>query len=558
MKPRAGLHVYGVAVACCLSLAAIGCGGDDVVADTGAEGDTDGDGDGDATDSGDGDGEIPDAGMKLPARRLSHFEYQNTLRDLFPQIEVPVFEMTADPSSEGFDNDGEALVPSGLLIEQYDNNARELAKLAAQDLPGLLGCDPAEGESCAQLFVDAFGRRAFRRPLTAAERADFMAFFLESPGNADMRVGAELTIQLFLQSPQFLYRLELPAEGEEPPAEGELAPLGGYEVASRMSYFLWSSMPDETLLAAADDGALSTPAQLEAQARRMLADDRAKDAFLHFHEQWFDLGRIDTVSKLPEHNFDDQLRTSAKQEALRFVEHVIFDEDGTLGDLLTSNRTFVDDRLAPIYGVASPEPGVWAEVELDPTQRAGFMTQVAFLAGHGHPLNPSPVLRGVYSLKDVLCWPLGAPPPVAEAMMIPEAPDGQTNREAYEALTAADECQFCHEVINPVGFAFEHYDTLGAWRDQDNGNPVDASGQFQDAMFTGAPEMMSQLAQRPDVHRCVSKKWLRFAYGGGRVLLTPDILAQTEASFADADFSITELMVAIVTHPRFRTYAAPN
>jgi hypothetical protein len=186
------------------------------------------------------------------------------------------------------------------------------------------------------------------------------------------------------------------------------------------------------------------------------------------------------------------------------------------------------------------------------------MTQVAFLAGHGHPLNPSPVLRGVYSLKDVLCWPLGAPPPVAEAMMIPEAPPDQTNREAYEALTAADECQYCHSIINPVGFAFEHYDTLGRWRELDNGQPIDASGQFQDASFDGAPDMMSQLATRADVHRCVARKWLRFAYGGGRVLETPDILAETEAAFTEVEFSITELLIEIVRHPRFSSYAAPN
>ena len=537
--------------------------------ETKAEGDTasetageagDGDGDGDPGDGdGDGDGDpMLDPGDKLPARRLSHFEYQNTLRDLFPHIDVPAFEMPADPSSEGFDNDGEALVPSTLLIERYDENARRVAKLATEDLPTLLGCDPAGGLACAQQFVDEFGAKAFRRPLTETERIDLMAFYNEPPGDTDFRAGTELTLQLILQSPQFLYRLEIPAEAAELPDAGEYAPLGGFEVATRLSYFLWSSMPDDELFAAAATDALSTPDQIETQARRMLADPRAKDAFLHFHEQWFDLGRVDKVSKLPEDNWDDALRAAAKQETLSFVEHVIFDEQGTLGDLLTSNRTFVNDRLAAIYGVMAPPPDTWVEVELDPTQRAGFMTQVAFLAGHGHPLNPSPVLRGVYSLKDVLCWPLGAPPPVAEAMMLPEGSPDQTNREVYEALTAGEECQFCHEIINPVGFAFEHYDTLGRWRDTDNGQSIDASGHFQDSTFVGAPDMMSQLAGRSDVHRCVSRKWLRFAYGGGRVLQTAGIQDEIEAAFADVDFSITELMIAIVTHPRFSSYAAPN
>lgn len=524
-----------------------------------AGGETVGDGDGDSS-SGDGDGDGGDVepGIKLPARRLSHFEYQNTLRDLFPHIEVPQFEMPADPSSDGFDNDGEALVPSTLLIERYDENARTVAALATADLPTLLGCDPAEGPTCAQAFVDSFGRRAFRRPLTAQERVDLMAFYNEPPGDTDFRAGTELTIQLILQSPQFLYRLELPGEGEELPAPGELAPLGGYELGSRLSYFLWSSMPDEELLAAAEAGALQTPAQLEAQARRLLEDPRAKDAFLHFHEQWFDLKRVDQASKLPEDNFDDALREAAKQESLRFVEHVIFDEGGTLTELLTSNRTFVNDRLAQVYGVMAPPPDTWVELELDPAQRAGFMTQIAFLAGHGHPLNPSPVLRGVYGLKDVLCWPLGAPPPVAEAMTIPEGSPDMTNRETYEVLTQADECMACHKDINPVGFAFEHYDTLGRWRDLDNGQDIDASGQFQDLSFDGAPDLLGKLVDRVEVQRCVSRKWLRFAYGGGRVLQTPEIQAEIEAAFAEVDYSITELLVAIVTHPRFASYAAPN
>lgn len=543
-------------LSCCLGAMTLACSdseqtkveaGDDESGDAGTDGGGDGDGD-----------EELDPGDKLPARRLSHFEYQNTLRDLFPHIEVPRFEMPADPSVDGFDNDGEALVPSSLLIERYDENARAIAKLATADLQTLLGCDPATGYACAQQFVTEFGRRAFRRPLSDQELNDFMVFYSEPPGDADMRAGTELTLQLILQSPQFLYRLEIPGEDAELPGPGEYAPVGSYELASRLSYFLWSSMPDDELLAAAGDDALASAEQIEAQARRMLADERAKDAFLHFHEQWFHLARVDKVSKLPEDNFDDALRAAAKEEALRFVEHVIFEEQGTLADLLTSNRTFVNDRLAEIYGVTPPEPGVWAEVELDPSQRAGFMTQVAFLAGHGHPLNPSPVLRGVYSLKDVLCWPLGAPPPVAEAMMIPEGSPDQTNRETYENLTAADECQSCHAIINPVGFAFEHYDTLGRWRDLDNGQSIDASGHFQDASFTGAPDMMSQLVDRVEVQRCLSRKWLRFAYGGDRVLSTPDLAAEIEAAFADVDYSITELMIAIVTHPRFRSDAAPN
>ena len=548
----------------CLSLVTLACNNDGSSAeaadastgDTG-DGDSTGDGDGDSTGDGDGDSQI-DPGDKLPGRRLSHFEYRNTLRDLFPHITVPELELPADPSVDGFDNDGVALVPSTLLIESYDENARIVAQAAAQDLQALLGCDPADGMVCAEQWFDGFARRAFRRPLTAQERTDFMVFFTEPPGDADLRAGVELTLQLILQSPQFLYRLEIPLEGDEPPAEGEYAPLGDYELASRLSYFLWSSMPDDELLAAAEAGSLGSAAEIEDQARRLLSDDRAKDAFLHFHEQWFDLRRLDKASKLPEDNFDDALRDSAKQEAMRFVEHVIFDENGTLEDLLTSNRTFVDDRLAEIYGVAGPGPGVWAEVELDPTQRAGFMTQVGFLAGHGHPLNPSPVLRGVYSLKDVLCWPLGAPPPVAEAMQIPEGSPDQTNRETYEALTAAEECQFCHSIINPVGFAFEHYDTLGRWRDQDNGQSIDASGHFQEANFVGAPDMMAALVGRDDVHRCVSRKWLTFAYGGSRVLQDPNIHGDIVAAFADAEFSITELMIAIVTHPRFASQAAPN
>jgi hypothetical protein len=487
--------------------------------------------------------------VDVPLRRLTQFEYRNTVEDLFAPIVLPGFELPVDDKREGFDNNADALQPSKLHIEQYNVAAETIAKVAAADLPALIDCTPDTDAGCSQRFVAEFGERAFRRPLTAEELADFHTFFAGPPGDTSFAAGVEVTIQLMLQAPQFLYRIEIHEAGGTP---GELAPLDPYQVASRLSYFLWGSMPDATLLAAAKDGLLATPAQVDAEARRLLDDPRAERAFLHFFRQWSDLDRLDLVTKLTEDAYDEPTRTAMREEFERFVGDVLFAGDGTFSDLLQSNQTFVNDRLAGLYGVTPPGPDVWAEVELDAAQRAGLFTQTAFLAAHGHPLNPSPVKRGNYMLQNMLCTSVGSPPPIAEAMGSPKPQPGMTNREVYEQLTSGDQCKGCHMSINPVGFAFEHYDTMGRFRLEDQGKPVDASGSFGSLEYADAIEFMAGLADDEFAQRCFSRKWMVYGMGGAH--LVPEMALDAADAFAAAEFNLRELQVAVATHPRFTSY----
>ncbi len=492
---------------------------------------------------------LPPVVADVPLRRLTEFEYRRTVEDLFAPIAMPGFELPVDDKREGFDNNADALIPSKLHIEQYNAAAEAIAAVAAADLPALIDCTPDTDPNCSRRFVAEFGAKAFRRPLTAEEETDYHVFFDGPPGDTSFAAGVEVTIQLMLQAPPFLYRIELHEAGGTP---GELAALDGHQVASRLSYFLWGSMPDPALFTAAAGGTLATPAQVEAEVRRMLDDPKAERAFLHFFTQWSDLDRVDLVSKLAEDNYDEAMRGSMRQEFERFVGDMLFSEEATFDDLLRSNRTFVDDRLAGLYGVTPPGPDIWSEVELDPAQRAGLFTQPAFLAAHGHPLNPSPVKRGNYMLQNLLCTSVGSPPPIAEAMMSPKPQPGLTNRQVYEALTGAEQCTGCHSLINPVGFAFEHYDTMGRFRLEDQGLPVDSSGTFLTMTYADAVEFMADLAVDDQVQRCFTRKWLVFGMGGAHVL--PEMAGDAGDAFIAAEFNLRELQVAIATHPRFTSY----
>ena len=465
------------------------------------------------------------------------------MRDLFATIDLPTVELVPDPTPLGFDNDAEAMQPSPLLVNQYNVAAVRIAERVRQRRADVVSCAPSAGSACGAEFIASYAPRAYRRPLAPSEQAALQQVFDQYYSASGFDVALELTTQVILQSPAFLYRVETIGPDRLP---------SSYDTASRLSYLLWSTMPDDALFAAAAAAELSTPAQLEAQVDRMLADPRALEGFMVFASQWLDLARIDQISKLGADGFTTPVREALRQEARRFLEEIIFERGGTVGDLLTSSKAFVTAETAAFYGLPAPAAGTWNEVDL-PAERRGFLMQAQFLASHGHPNNPSPVLRGLFVLKELMCVQLGSPPAGVD-MSIPEGDPNMgptTNRQNYERATGADLCQTCHSIINPIGFTFERFDTMGRLRSDDDGLPIDTSGAITGVDVADVHALVDFMAASSQVSECVSRKYMLYALNGGDATddrcLTRDIADQFEASGG----SLRGLMRSIAVHPRF-------
>ena len=492
-----------------------------------------------------------------PIRRMTRFEYDNTVRDLVGDTTRPASSFVVEEEALGFNNQATALGVTQLLAEQYMEAAEAIATRATAKLDELLeGCDPAgSGEDvCGQQFVDAFGLRAFRRPLQPEEAERLMAVFDWGLSEYDFRTGIELVIQTALQSPHFLYRVEF---GMPDPVEGDVVQLDHYEIASRLSYMLWNSMPDDELFTAAAAGELGTPEEVAAQARRMLDDGRARAAVKNFHTQWLQLRNIGTITKDPitYPSYEDGLRDLWQAETEAFLDYVVFEGEGDVATLLTAPYSMMNAELAAFYGLEGPSGEAFERVDLDSAQRAGFLTHASLLAVHAKPNQSSPVHRGKFVREQLLCQILPPPPP---DLMV-EAPDvdpNATTRDKFAEHSENPSCSGCHELMDPVGFGFEHYDGIGQWRDKDHGIAVDASGELLqtediDGPFDGAVELAQKLAQSEDVRACVATQWFRFAYGRAEQPADACNIKTVQEAFAAASYDIKELLVALTQTDAF-------
>jgi hypothetical protein len=502
-----------------------------------------------------------------PLRRLSYAEYQATTTDLLGGLKTAAITLSRDPDEGGFENRAKLLNPSPMLVEQWGDGAigAGLAASTAMSTSGatsIVPCTPkttTDEAPCGVQFIQQFGAKAFRRPLTTEEVADYTAFFEGERANSNFQGAVQLTTEAFLQSPQFLYRMEL---GDPTTVAADRVKLTSYEIATRLSYLVWGSAPDTTLTAAAAGGGLDAADAREAQARRLLQDARAGAMMVEFHRQWLDLDRLSKEAKDPKTypKYDATLESAIREESDRFVRKVLWQGPGTLAAFLTSPDTQVNAPLAALYGVAAPtstSDSGWGDVTLDPTQRAGFLTRANFLAARAHQLEGSPPLRSVFIRDRLLCLPPLMPPADAN-LSEPAASPGataQTNRQLFEARIAPATCKGCHTIINPMGYGLENYDAVGAYRTTDNGLPVDASGSINgtdvDGPFTGGVELSQKLAQSKTVATCATTNW--YAYAQGRDLGTADAcrLAKLNLALSDAGGDVREMLVAIVTSPEF-------
>ncbi len=507
-----------------------------------------------------------------PIRRMTRFEYDNTVRDLVGDTTHPAADFGAEEEALGFNNNAANLVTSSTLAEKYLLAAEGIAARATEPLSKVVACDPTavrggsrptiSEDECARQFITTFGKRAFRRPLTTDESDALFALYQVGRAEADFRLGVELVIQAALQAPAFLYRVELglPDDAGEPVANAGGGPaivrLDSWEMASRLSYFLWGTMPDEELFAAAEAGELVTREQVEAQARRMLDDPRARDAAGNFHVEWLDYDRIASVGKdaalFPE--WSPALGQLMREETSAFVEHVVFDDEGDLASLLTAPYSYMNQELASFYGVSGPQGDAFEKVDLDPAQRAGVLTTGTLLTINAHSNQTSPVHRGKMIRELFLCDTMPPPPP-GVVIKVPEPDPGSTARERFAQHSSDPACSGCHRLMDPIGFGFESYDAIARYRTTENGKTIDATGTLTesdiDGEFDGAVDLAHQLAASGDVQSCYVKQWFRYAYGRGETDEDVCTMARLDATFDESGGDIKELLVALTLTDAF-------
>ena len=425
------------------------------------------------------------------ARRLSHSEYARTVFDLVG-VEIDISEsLAADVSVEGFSNDAEALVVASLLADQYRALAEDIA--GKVDVDALLGCNPAElgATNCAHQFIEAFGTQAFRRPIKADELERYADLWRTVADEEDFDEGIRWVLTAMLQSPHFLYRSELGIQSGSGRFE-----LTAWEQATELSYLLWGTTPDAALLEDAEDGALD----LQAQVERLSADPRASEVAADVVSVWLMLDRLQGVSR---EGLTDPLRESMDTEVRTLVASIA-QEGGTLADLLGADQTWLDAEMAEHYGASDTG---WV-----PIDDGGLLSRAAVLTTHGLSLGSGPVQRGVAVRERLLCEPLALPPASLDTSPPPVDPAAST-RDRYAQHSDDPLCAGCHELIDPIGFGFEHYDQLGRWRIDDSGHEIDASGAVDGATFDGVSGLTDVLLDDPRVRTCHVQMWRRWGTG---------------------------------------------
>lgn len=482
------------------------------------------------------------------------------MRDLLDTSLTPSRDFPIDDRGGGFDNMADVLTLSPLHLSVYLTAAKALVSEALGNpaqRAKILSCDlMMQGETCAKEALRGFAYRAWRRPVTDDELTRLTATANVAIANGDgYEQGLALALRAVLLSPNFIFRVEL----DPVPTSLQPHPLSPYELASRLSYFLWSSTPDTELLESAASGALSTPATLQQQTTRLLADTRARALIDNFAGQWLHLRAIDTLLPDPTAfpNVDDALRSAMRQESERLFRDIAFEGTPLLA-LLTANYTYVNDRLAAHYGLPAVGSAELVRVDLtNNAQRGGLLSQAGFLALTSHPERTSPVLRGKWVIDELLCASVPPPPADVDLGAVSMADqEGLTQRQALERHRADPKCFNCHQLMDPIGLGLENYDAIGVYRTTDAGMPIDATGELPGgATFAGAKELSARLAESPDFARCAARKL--YSYALGRVpheiaghLDGPTLEALTQ-SLIDSGYSFNDLIARIVQSPTF-------
>jgi hypothetical protein len=485
-----------------------------------------------------------------PLRRLTRAQYLNTVRDLLG-LSDPV-EANALPADDAINDrfHSNTVTPLQTIdVGKYAEAADAIATKALAGLVTLVPCAAPGDAGCAAKFIDSFGKRAYRRPLTSEEAAHLQMLYASG---GDFSTGIRLVIAGLLQSPRFLYLAEpVPAN-----AGGKIVGVDGWSMAARLSYFFLDTMPDEALFTAAEKGRLSSADQVAEQATRLMNDPRFRTTLFTFHQQWLQLDTLTSTEKDPQAfpRWTPALRDAMAGETRRFVEYVFTEGDRRLDTLLSAPFSFLDATLAAHYGVAPP--GSWQRVDLPKDQRAGLLTQAGLMATLAHENRTSFILRGKMVREALFCAvPLLPPADVPPEPRFDPMASAKARSEAHRKDPA---CATCHELFDPIGFAFEIYDATGRYRTSDAAGPIDSkvtlshTAQLDGKTAANAVELVRLLAGADEVRDCVARQWLRFGLGRDDAKEDEPSLAAAVKAFKAGGAQLPSLLTSIARSDAFR------
>jgi mono/diheme cytochrome c family protein len=511
----------------------------------------------------------PVASHGVGLRRLTHSQYNNTVRDLLGDYSRPADRFPPEDFVGGFKNQTRTQSIPPVLEDAYSTAAERMALNAfrAGDVNGLVPCKPASAkdEKCRDQFVRSFGEKAFRRPLTDVEVRRYNELFAtQAARTGKFLEGARVVVEAMLQSPKFLFHV---TGGEPGSAQRD------YAMANRLSYFLWDTMPDRALLDAAAKGELRTPEGLERVARTMLQDKRARQAADEFFSQWLRFDRMLTAAKddgrYP--SFTPELAAMMVQETKMLLGHLVWN-DLNFMDAFTADYSFINADLARLYGL--PEPAGEFEMVKFPASlpRAGILGQATFLASTTGPVETTPTARGLFVREHLLCQVVPNPPPGVNTNL-PEPATAEAARAKRERMLQHVEnptCSSCHRLMDPIGFGLENYDAVGAWRDKEivdihsgfgegrRSKPVNvditAAGEIAgvaNSTFSDSRGLGRVLASSPICQDCVPKQLFRYAFGRSETPSDRPTLTAAAEAFRRSGFKFKEILISFVRSPQF-------
>jgi hypothetical protein len=502
---------------------------------------------------------------RAPMRRLSRFEYNNTVRDLVGDTTFPANALPSEELGNGFGNDADSQEVVASLVEQYVTVAEKIAASATRSdkLGALAACasqvtDAASETACARTIAETFTPKAWRRPLATGEADGLVSLFTSVRAANDFAASVATMLEAILQSPEFLYRPEL---GVPVAGRTDVERPTGDEMASRLSYLFWGSMPDDALRAAAAAGELDSPSGVRAQAQRLLADPRAREVVRFFFDKLLPIESLAQLErdKATYGTFSGKIGSLMRTETQTFLENEIFNGSGTWPGAFTANYTYVNQELAAFYGLTGVAGDAFQKVMLDPsTHRGGLLTQAGILAGPIHTNSSNPVVRGSFIVQKLMCQVIPKPTGDIAAKVTPPDPSSAASaRQRFTTHSSDTVCRGCHLNMDPFGFALENYDPVGLWRDRENGVTIDASASAPIlGQFNGALEMEAQLAGSEQVQNCFATQWMNFGYGRTLTDAEACSVESVRTKFKDTGYNIQELLLALTQSEAFLTLPA--